>query len=121
MQQQSVKVAPLDYAKWLISIVLIAACVVGNVYYGSHAAALRAAAIIIIVIVALLIVKTTTHGDVAWKFFKEARLEVRKVVWPTRQETVQMTVIVAIVVGLMGLILWLVDTLFAYGISHIVT
>lgn len=121
MQQESVKVSPVDYAKWLISIVLIAACVVGNIYLGSYSAAIRSAAIIIVVIVALFIAKTTTHGGVAWKFFKEARLEMRKVVWPTRQETVQMTVIVAIVVGLMGLILWLVDTLFAMGVSHIVT
>lgn len=120
-QTKAVKMTAFDYLKWLVSIVLIAACVVGNVYLDAYSAAIRAAAIIVVVLIALGIAKTTSHGGVAWGFIRESRLELRKVVWPTRQETVQMTLIVALVVALMAIVLWVVDAIFATGVSHIVT
>lgn len=43
------------------------------------------------------------------QFFKDARLEMRKVVWPTRQETLQATLMVLVAVVVMAILLWLID------------
>jgi preprotein translocase subunit SecE len=51
----------------------------------------------------------TTAGRKLWTFAADSRTEVRKVVWPSRQETVQTTFIVLVMVLIMGIILWLVD------------
>ena len=112
---------PTDILKWIVGLLIVAAAVGGNVYLESQLSApVRAAGVIVLVIIALLILKTTRSGGVAWKFFKDSRMEMRKVVWPTRQETVQSTMMVIAVVAITALILWGVDTLFAVLISHII-
>lgn len=121
MQQGQVKLSVLDYSKWLLAVVLVALCVVGNIYFASYPAAVRAGIIIVAVGLSLVILVTTSHGKIVWDFFKQARNELRKVVWPTRQETLQMTSIVAVIVVVMALLLWGFDTIFAALISHIVT
>ncbi len=121
MQQGSVKTSGLDYPKWLLAIALVALCVIGNIYFSSYPAAVRAVVIIIAVGLSLVILVTTTRGKVVWDFFKQARNELRKVVWPTRQETIQMTCIVAVIVVVTSLILWGFDTVFAAVVSNIVT
>jgi preprotein translocase subunit SecE len=63
------------------------------------------------------IVFTTKVGRSFLAFVREARVEVRKVVWPTRQETVQATLVVVALVFLVGLILWLLDMVLFWGIS----
>jgi preprotein translocase subunit SecE len=52
----------------------------------------------------------TSKGGAFLKLVKESRQEIRRVVWPTRQETTQTTLMVAVVVVVMGLILWGLDT-----------
>lgn len=110
----------LDWLKWLFVLILLVGTVVGNVYFDQYSMAVRAAAIIVVAIIMLLVAVRTRSGDAAWRFIKEARMEMRKVVWPTRQETTQTTLIVIVIVALMGLILWGVDTLFAYIVSMII-
>ena len=50
-------------------------------------------------------------------FGREARMEVRKVVWPSRQETVQTTFMVIVAVIIIGIFLWLIDMLLAEAIQ----
>ncbi|HBR96927.1 MAG TPA: preprotein translocase subunit SecE [Gammaproteobacteria bacterium] len=60
---------------------------------------------------AIYVVYQTTQGRQAAAFFRDARTEVRKVVWPTRAETLQTTLIVMVIVLIMGVFLWLLDWL----------
>ena len=53
---------------------------------------------------------TTAMGRGVWHFAVDARTEVRKVVWPSRQDTVQTTLIVFAMVLFMGLVLWAFDS-----------
>ena len=55
-------------------------------------------------------------GKEVWDLAKEARVEVRKVVWPTRQETTETTLIVVAVVIFVALILWGLDS----GLSWVI-
>ena len=62
---------------------------------------------------ALFVAVQTEKGRSAWNFVREAHTELRKVVWPTRKETTQTTLIVIAMVGLVAVILWLLDGLLA--------
>jgi preprotein translocase subunit SecE len=113
--------SPIDVLKWLIGLAILVVAVAGNIYFETqYSAPVRAAGVIILVLVALFVLKTTRAGGSTWKFCKDARMEMRKVVWPTRQETVQSTGLVIVVVAITALILWGVDSVFALLVSHII-
>jgi len=106
--------------KWLLAIALVVFSVVGNIYFSSYPAPIRAVVIIFAMLLALLVLATTSGGKKGLDFFKQARIELRKVVWPTRQETIQTTIMVACIVVLMALILWGFDSIFATLVSHLI-
>lgn len=61
-------------------------------------------------IVTFSIVYFTQLGQEGLAFFKDAKQELLKVVWPSRQETVQMTMVIMVVVFVISMILWGVDS-----------
>ncbi|HCM47637.1 preprotein translocase subunit SecE [Colwellia sp. 75C3] len=99
-----------DTVKWGVIFLLLAGAVAGNYVYGEESVLIRAVAVVVMVGVAGLIALQTEKGRNAAIFAKEARTEVRKVVWPTRQEAVQTTGIVLVVTLLMSLLLWGLDS-----------
>lgn len=110
-----------DAMKWAGALLLLALLVIGNAYYSDAIALpIRVTIMIVIGIAALLIMLGTKKGHIAWQFIKESRAELRKVVWPNRQETLQTTAMIAVLVIITALILWGIDSLFAYIISAIV-
>lgn len=98
-----------DTMKWVVAFVLLAAAVVGNYLYGELSVVIRAAGVVVLIAAALGVAATTTKGKAAIEFAKESRMEIRKVVWPTRQETMQTTLIVLAVCIVMSLVLWGID------------
>ncbi|QIR94009.1 preprotein translocase subunit SecE [Vibrio alginolyticus] len=98
-----------DTFKWVAAFVLAAVAVVGNYLYGEMSVVVRAAGVVVLIAAALGVAATTTKGKAAISFAKESRMEVRKVVWPTRQETMQTTLIVLAVSIVMALVLWGID------------
>ncbi len=99
-----------DSVKWGVVFLLLAGAVAGNYVYGEESVLIRAVAVVVMVGVAGLIALQTEKGRNAAIFAKEARTEVRKVVWPTRQEAIQTTGIVLVVTLLMSLLLWGLDS-----------
>ncbi len=99
----------IDTLKWVVVFALLATAVVGNSLYGDMSVVLRAAAVIVLVAAAGGVAALTVKGKAAITFAQESRMEVRKVVWPTRQETLQTTLIVLAVTVVMALILWGID------------
>ena len=53
----------------------------------------------------------SAQGKTLWAFIQGARVELRKVVWPTREEAVQTTIIVLVFAMIMGTFFWLLDLL----------
>ncbi|WCE29582.1 preprotein translocase subunit SecE [Vibrio sp. SCSIO 43137] len=98
-----------DIFKWVVAFALLAAAVVGNYLYGELSVVIRAAGVVVLIAAALGVAATTAKGKAAITFARESRIEVRKVVWPTRQETVQTTLIVLAVCIVMALVLWGID------------
>lgn len=99
----------MDSVKWLVAIALLAGAVVGNYMYADQSVLLRAIGVVIAVAAGLGIAAVTEKGRTFLAFAKEARIEVRKVVWPTRQETTHTTFIVMVATVIMALILWGLD------------
>ncbi|TEW55722.1 preprotein translocase subunit SecE [Psychromonas sp. RZ22] len=112
----------LDGLKWTITVLLLAAIIVGNYIYGEEThVVLRVAILLFLAALALLSAAFTEKGKTFVGFAKDSRLEVRKVVWPTRQETVQTTLIILAVSTIVGLVLWGLDGIFVRIVSFITT
>lgn len=106
-----------DIVKHVFSVLLVVAGV-GAFYYFSEISSLyRVIGLLVVALAVLGLVLTTNLGRNTWGFFQESRLEVRKVVWPTREETTRTTLLVFAMVFTVGLILWLLDMVLFKGVQ----
>ena len=110
----------LDWLKWMIAIALLAAGVVGNWYYQDESLLLRVLGLLVLAIAAVAIALQTERGRAIWVLLKESRSEIRRVVWPTRDETLQTTLIVLLLVLAFSLILWLLDSALSWLVSSVI-
>jgi preprotein translocase subunit SecE len=110
----------LDVVKWALMFAIIAAGVYANSMYGSVTLLYRALVGVALAGVVVAIGLQTEKGSAVWNLAKEARVEVRKVVWPSRQETTQTTLIVVAVVIFVALILWALDSSLSWGIQGLI-
>jgi preprotein translocase subunit SecE len=110
----------LDILKWVIVAALVLAGAVGNAYYAEQSLLYRVLALLAVAVVAGLIALQTHQGRALWTLVNEARVEIRKVVWPTREETTQTTLVVLALVFVMSLILWGLDSLLGLVVSSVI-
>jgi len=103
-----------DNLKWALVVVLLAGALGAFYYLADQSLLLRVVGLIAVAGIALAIASQTAKGRLAWNMMGEARMEVRKVVWPTRKETVQTTGIVIAMVAVMAVLLWALDGLLGY-------
>ena len=101
----------LDSVKWGVVFLLLAGAVWGNYAFGEESVLIRAVAVVVAIAVAGLVALQTEKGRTALAFAKESRTEIRKVVWPTRQEAIQTTGIVLVATLFMSLLLWGLDSI----------
>ncbi len=111
------KSSGLDTAKLSGAVVLIIAGIVAYYWFGAQAGWLRTVYVVIGLVLALLLASQTRLGRNAWDFLQSSRNEVRKMVWPTREETFQTTVAVIVVVLATGVLMWLLD-IFLFWALH---
>lgn len=109
-----------DNVKWLLVVALVAVGVYGNSFYADQSLLYRVLALLALAAVAGFIALQTAQGAAFWDLTKGSRMEIRKVVWPTRQETVQTTVIVVGFVIVVALILWGLDSLLGWLVSLVI-
>lgn len=110
----------LDGFKWLLVLLLVGGAAYGNYYFGAEPILYRVLGMVAAVIVAVFIALKTEKGASFWALAKGAQMEARKVVWPTRQERNQTTLIVVAVVLVMALVLWGLDSLFGWLASMVI-
>lgn len=110
-----------DGLKWFVVLLLVVGAAYGNYYFGAESLLYRVLALLVVAVVALLIAAQTRKGDSFVALLKGAYVEARRVVWPTRQETNQTTLMVVAVVLLLALILWGLDTLFGWLASMVIS
>ena len=111
----------LDILKWCAFGLLLLASLFANSYYELQVAwGIRAAIGIVVVALLLGVAFTTSQGQHAWGFIKSSRSEIRKVVWPTKQETIQTTLMVVVMVLVTAVILWGLDMVFVWLVGLVI-
>ena len=70
-------------------------------------------------VVGALVFAVSQYGRDFWKFVLDARIELYKVFWPTRQETGTMTLVVVVFVIILALFFWGVDTVLGWATRSI--
>ncbi len=99
----------VDRIKLSISFLLVVAGVVGFYYLQNSPAVLKVASVLVGLVLAAVVAWTSEPGKRFFSFSKDSVAEAKRVVWPTRKETVQTTAIVILFAVVMALFLWAVD------------
>ncbi len=117
---ETTNTAPFSLVKWLLAILLAGGAIVGNQMYAEIGLLYRVLAVVALMVSALAVASTTTRGRAFLTLLKEANIERRKVVWPTRQETTQTTLIVVAVVVVVAILLWILDSGLSWMVSSVI-
>jgi preprotein translocase subunit SecE len=111
--------SPLDSLKWGAVISLLIGVIAANYVYEDVSILYRAIGAVVGVVIAGLLAATTVKGAQFVGFSKDSHLEIRKVVWPSRQEAVQTTMIVLVATAIVSLLLWGLDGIIVRLVSFI--
>ena len=118
-QQEAAQASGLDKAKLAAAIVLIVGGIFAYYWFEDQSVWLRTAYVLIATVAALALAWQTRIGHATLSFILSSRNEVRKMVWPTRQETVQTTLFVMLTVLVVGVFMWLLDLALFWALSGI--
>jgi preprotein translocase subunit SecE len=110
----------LDKLKLTVAALIVVAAIAVFYVFGGSSTLLRTGIVIVSVIVGAGVALTSGPGRNAWQFAVGTRAEVRKVVWPSRRETIQSTMVVIGLVILIGLYLWLLDMLSLWAVYDLI-
>lgn len=106
-----------DWIKWLAVIFLLIAGIIANYYYNYQPWPLRLLGWIFLLAIVTAIALQTHIGKQSLIFVRESRMELRKVFWPTKQETMQTTLFIGLIVVVLALFLWGVDYILVWLIG----
>lgn len=109
----------MDRILLTVSVLPLAAAIGGFYYFADYPTWMRVIALLVAAGISALIALQTVPGKAAWAFRREAIIEVRKVVWPTRKETMQTTMVVVSVVLIMAFLLWMLDMFLAWAVRFL--
>jgi len=108
-----------NYIRWFLGIAIIGIAVYGNSYFAEEALLYRVLAVILVSSLGVFVLSTTEEGRESLKIILESRTEIRRVIWPTRVETTQTTLIVLVAITLAALMLWGLDSLFGWATAKL--
>lgn len=106
-----------ESVKNITALLLLIVSIVGYYKFADAHAVIRVLGMLAGVALAAFVFYQSEKGQSWFKYVSSAKKEVRQVIWPTRQETVQMTLIVFVAVIIMSIFLWLVDMFFLWGVQ----
>lgn len=98
-----------DKLKFALALLLVAAGLAGFYFLGEQPMILRVLSVLAGLAAGVAVAWFTEQGQNFFVFSKDAAAETKKVVWPTRKETVQTTAIVFVFVLAMAVLLWVSD------------
>ncbi len=106
----------LDPVKMLVAVLLLSGAVVAFYWFADQSLLLRVIGLLVATGVSLAIASQTSVGRKVLGVMQDSRSEVRKVVWPSRAETVQTTLAVFLMVIVVGIMLWLMDMFLGWAV-----
>jgi preprotein translocase subunit SecE len=117
MMNEVIERPKFDTIKWFASWLILAIGLIANYFFSAISTPVRLIGWLFLLLLVLGVISQTQKGKKWWVFIEEARNELRKIVWPTRQETVQTTIVVVLMVVVSALFLWAIDALLMQGIQ----
>ena len=110
---------PVDKARLALSVVLIVAGLAAYYYFTRESASLRLVGVLASMAAAVGVSYTSSYGRFVREFVAESHFELRKVVWPTRQETTQTTLVIFVVVAIVSLLLFMFDSILVWVFGYL--
>ena len=107
--------SPFDVVLLVASLGLLVGSIFGFYYFETYPGWQRWIGVLVAAALAIVIALQTRMGKSAWAFVRGSQIELRKVIWPTKPETTQTTIAILIVVLILGLMLWGLDSLLLQG------
>ena len=101
----------------LLSLTLLLAGIVMFYYFIDIRLFYRVLGLLFILIVSSLILYQTSFGKTVYGYVVDSKIELKKVSWPTKQETTQTALGVIVIVVIIGILLWLLDMLLSWSIG----
>ncbi len=117
---QAEKISAVDRIKWVTMSGLLAVSTVLFYYFSEVSFLFRVLGLVAAFVVAASIFFTTEKGKFAADFLQAARLELRKMIWPTKTETLQTTLIVFVAVIVVAIFLWMVDLFLSWFMGLVI-
>jgi len=110
------EVSVSDLTKQIFSVVFLVLGVVGFYYFANVLLVYRVIALLVVAAGVLFLLSTTEAGKKVLSFISESKVELNRVIWPTREETTRTTMLVFAMVFVVGFLLWLLDTFLFWGV-----
>jgi preprotein translocase subunit SecE len=98
-----------DHVKLVIAAVLVLAGIAGFYFLSAQASWMRWLAVVGGIVLAGIVIAWSRYGTELRQFFADSRIELRKIVWPNRQETGMTTLVVFVFLIIAGVFFWLLD------------
>ncbi len=117
----------LDFIKLGVAVVLLGFAIGQFYYFGAHPliyggtahqvpAAIRLVVLLVALALSVLAARFTALGADSWRYLMSARGEVQRMVWPGRQQTIQATIAVIVLVVALGVFMWLIDLILQFAL-----
>jgi preprotein translocase subunit SecE len=119
-EQAETGASVLDTAKLVASVAILVGGVAAFYLLGDLPLAVRWLIVLGALAAGIVVALQSAQGREFWQFVQGSRVELRKVVWPTRQETLQTTMVVFVAIVAMGVFFWLLDMLLG-AVTHALT
>ncbi|MBT5406906.1 MAG: preprotein translocase subunit SecE [Gammaproteobacteria bacterium] len=101
----------------LMSLLLLLAGIVAFYYFSEIRLFYRVLGLFAVLGLSGYITYQTSFGKTIYTYVLESKVELKKVAWPTKQETTQTALGVIVIVVIIGILLWLLDMLLAWAIG----
>jgi preprotein translocase subunit SecE len=109
----------VDKLKPVLAVLILVSSVAFYYSFAELSVLIRVGGVLLGVVLSAFVMLQSEKGKRLWLFAQEARTEVRKVVWPTRAETIQTTLIVLVMVAIVSIMLWCIDMLLFWAVKFI--
>jgi preprotein translocase subunit SecE len=121
MNEQAEKsgVAFVDAGKLVLAAAALVGGVVAYYWFENEAQVLRVLMVLGGLIAGLVLLYWSAPGKELWTYVQASRVELRKMVWPTRQETWRTTLVVFVFVMALAVFFWVVDMGLAWGAKQV--
>jgi preprotein translocase subunit SecE len=108
-----------DVIKKVFSVIFVVSGVAAFYYFSEASLLYRVLGLVAVALIVVGVMLTTSTGKNVMTFILESKQEVRKVIWPTREETIRTTLLVFAMVIIVGFVLWLLDMFLFWGVRFL--